>query len=49
MQEDIRHSGNNKQRLVASDKIKELNKKRWKLINAINSLIDPEFNEYKDY
>ena len=49
MQEDIRHSGNDKQRLVASDKIRELNKRRWKLINAINELLDSEFEEHKDY
>lgn len=49
MQEEIRHSGNDEQRLQASDKIRELNKKRWKLINAINELIDPEYKEYKDY
>lgn len=50
MQEELRHNGSNGERLDASDKIKELNKKRWKLIAAINELIDPQFQpEYKDY
>lgn len=50
MQEEIRHNGNNQERLAASDKITELNKKRWKLIAAINELIDPVFtSEHKDY
>jgi hypothetical protein len=50
MQEDIRHSGNDQERLFASDKITKLNKQRWKLIAAINELIDPQFQpEHKDY
>lgn len=50
MQEDIRHSGNDQERLSASDKITKLNKQRWKLIAAINELIDPQFQpEHKDY
>jgi len=49
MMEEKRHHGTDKERLQASDKIRELNKKRWKLINALNELIDPEFNEHKNY
>lgn len=50
VQEEIRHGGDDQERLVASDKITELNKKRWKLIAAINELIDSEFKpEQKDY
>lgn len=50
MQEEKRHNGTNQQRLVASDKITQLNKKRWKLIAAINELVDPAYaSEYKDY
>lgn len=50
MQEDIRHNGNDQERLIASDKITELNRKRWLLIAAINNLIDTEFQpEHKDY
>ncbi len=49
-QEEKRHSGNEQERLVASDKIRELNKRRWKLIAAINEILDPEFQpEQKDY
>lgn len=50
MQENIRHSGNDQERLNASDKITKLNKKRWDLIAAINEIIDSKFQtEYKDY
>jgi hypothetical protein len=49
MQEEKRHHGTDKERLQASDKIRQLNKKRWKLINAINEIIDKDFNEQKEY
>lgn len=50
MQEELRHNGNDQERLAASDKITKLNKKRWQLIAAINELLDSEFKpEQKDY
>lgn len=51
MQEEIRHTSKNmQQHHDASLVIIELNKRRWKLIAAINELIDPQFQpEYKDY
>ncbi len=49
MQEEKRHHGKPGERLKASDTIRILNKRRWKLINALNELLDPEFNETKDY
>lgn len=51
MQENIRHGGPEKERLAASDLITKLNKKRWKLIAAINEIADTELAEpeHKDY